>query len=104
MKKAFCACGFFFFIASCKKTITETCNSGSFPYRSLASEYGCTDNIYETNIHRDTFFIIKNQADYNSTITSSCTPNIDFDTYDLVIGRQQLASGCHEILYDLSKD
>ncbi len=104
MKSAFFICSIFSLIISCKKANTETCNSGPVPYKSLKSEYGCSNNSYATNINGVTFVIIRNQTDFNNTVIGSCKPNVDFSTYDLVIGQKQLTSGCREIIYDLSKD
>lgn len=72
---------------------------------SLESEYGCTNTKYQMDIDlSNDFMIIRNQADFNALVTGSCLPSIDFDTYDLVIGKQSFASGNTSIEYLLVED
>jgi hypothetical protein len=89
---------------SCKKQSTNTCDPGLVPYKSLYSEYGCSLFVDDTNINYATFVIIKNQTDFDNTIIRNCSPNIDFDIYDLVIGRKQFASGIDSIDYAIFKN
>lgn len=67
---------------------------------SLESEYGCVNTPYETTIDLDdTHMIIRSQDVFDTMVTGSCTPDIDFTGFDLIIGRQQLNSGVEQIDY-----
>ncbi len=72
---------------------------------SLETEYGCvnTENIMDINLPSGDFIIISNQQVFDNLVTETCMPNIDFTTYDLVIGRQGLTSGYSSIRYELTE-
>src|SRR5690606_38237370 len=52
----------------------------------------------------DDFIVIKEQTDFNSRVTGNCNPDIDFSTFDLIIGKQQLTSGNESIDYQLTEN
>ena len=94
----------FLLTVSCKKQTNEKCNSGPISYKSLNSEYGCMPTVNEINITGAKFIIIKNQTEYNNTVTGVCQPDIDFNKYDLVIGVKQFPNGIGVITYEVSRN
>ncbi len=70
-------------------------------YTSLEEAYGCVNTPYNLDISLDnTFAIIFTQTGFNSSgITGTCLPEIDYEMYDLIIGKQTLTSGFETITY-----
>lgn len=52
----------------------------------------------------DEFTIIRSQSVFEAMVTGSCQPQIDFSTYDLVIGKRGLSNGNTSIDYTLVED
>src|SRR4051812_47631404 len=77
---------------SCKKQNNDPCIPEPISYKSLYSEYGCSLLPWEVNINYEKFVIVRDQVAYDSTLNGQCSANIDFNTYDLVIGRKQFAT------------
>ena len=69
---------------------------------SLELEYGCSDTRYlEVDLSED-YALVGSQEEFEVLVTGeSCRPEIDFGTYDLVIGKKALSSGNSYIGYDL---
>ncbi len=89
-----------FLFVSCKNN--DDCEDLNVATTSLEAKYGCVNTKYQMDIDlSQTFTVIKNQTDYNALVTGSCQPNIDFVTYDLVIGKQALGNGNTSINYEL---
>jgi len=83
----------------------EDCFNPELPVKSLESEYGCPDTRHQLNIDlSQTHIIIRSQADFDRLVTGSCRPQIDFTTYDLLIGKKGLSSGNSSIKYTLQRD
>ena len=82
-------------------------DSGSpvwFTPNNLENEYGCVNTKYQMDIDlSDDFTIIRSQESFDNLITGDCMPQIDFSTYDLLIGKKALTSGNTSIDYSLMK-
>jgi hypothetical protein len=88
---------------SCNKLEdVNTCKNINIPITSLENEYGCVDtkDLMKIDLLED-YIIIRNQDDFDSLVSGSCNPIIDFDTYDLVIGKKGLPNGNNTIYYKL---
>lgn len=88
-------------ISSCNNDDeTGNCDGSPREFTNLEVEYGCsnTQNAMSIGIEND-FTIISTQFWFDSLVTGFCNPVIDFDTYDLIIGRQTLNSGVEGINY-----
>lgn len=71
---------------------------------NLEVEYGCVNTKYQMEINlTDNYTIIRSQQEFDSLITGTCTPTIDFSTYDLIIGKKALTSGNTNIEYNYMK-
>lgn len=71
---------------------------------SLEIEYDCTNTKYDLDLEiTDDFIVTKEQTDYNSRVTGNCNPDIDFSTFDLIIGKQQLTTGNDSVDYQLTE-
>lgn len=86
-------------ISSCSED--DACTSSTLPVTDLESEYGCINTPGQVNIDlTEEYIIIRSQSEFDSLVTGSCTPQIDFVTYDLLIGKKGLVSGLETIDYD----
>jgi len=55
---------------------------------SIEEVYGCNNTITELVINSDTnSFFITNMNEYNNLISGDCHPQIDFEEYNLLIGK-----------------
>jgi len=83
----------------------EPCDNTTLSVVTLESEYNCLDTKHQLDINLiDDFTIIRNQTDYDTMVYGDCNPNINFSTYDLLIGKKELNSGNHTIEYLLIKN
>ncbi|OUR97715.1 hypothetical protein A9Q86_16005 [Flavobacteriales bacterium 33_180_T64] len=79
----------------------DACSPGVIVITNLEDEYSCVNTAYEMDIQLvDEFIIIRSQSDFNNLVTGSCMPQIDFTTFDLLIGKQGLSNGVDTIVYD----
>lgn len=88
-----------FLVNSCSND--DQCTPGTIAITSLESEYGCVNTPYQMDIDlTDDFIIIRSQTVFDNLVTGECTPQIDFDAYDLIIGKKGLTNGFQTIDYD----
>jgi hypothetical protein len=89
---------------SCEKD--EECQVKVLEVKQLDSYYAdCIDPRYSLKIDlSDNHTIIRSQQEFESKVSGSCNPVIDFSSYDLVIGKKRLTSGNDFINYRLVKD
>lgn len=89
----------------CSSNNPETCDDTVIEIKSLESEYGCENTKYQMDIALvNNYEIIRSQMSFDSLVSGSCKPQIDFITYDLVIGKKRLTSGNTSITYELVRD
>ena len=80
----------------------NSCEDILVPFTSLEAEYGCKNTPYETEINLDdTFTVISSQEVFDALVFGTCDPTIDFDSYDLIIGKRGLRNGNISISYEL---
>ncbi|WP_139923622.1 hypothetical protein [Hymenobacter sp. DG01] len=73
--------------------------------KSLETEYGCENTVRQMNVNlSETYTVIRSQQEFEQQVSGSCRPQIDFVTYDLVIGKKGLATGVGGINYTLQQD
>jgi hypothetical protein len=83
----------------------EECKNKILEIKSLEDLYGCENTKYQMNVDlSDNFIIIRSQNQFDNYVTGLCTPEIDFNTYDLIIGKQGLTTGNSYISYELVED
>jgi len=88
-----------FFLSACKK---DNCTETILTVKHFESEYGCTNTKHTLMIDlNNTCTLIQSKEDYDSKVTGTCHPDIDFTLYDLVIGKQSSGNLNDTILYDL---
>ena len=96
---------FIFMLISCRDDDDNLCTDEVIETTSLESEYNCITTKFEMDIDlSNDFVIITNQADFDSLVTGECQPDIDFSTYDLVIGKKQFTTGNDSIDYVFIED
>ncbi len=83
---------------ACHHEDDNDCSDKKIEVKHLENEYGCT-NI-DINLS-DNYMIIRNFSDYTQYVSNNCQTDVDFNTYDLVIGKQQLSNGLASIEYEL---
>ena len=70
------------------------------PLHSLEEQYGCSNTAREMQIDlQDDFTLIHSQEEFEFLVTGTCQPQIDFDSYTLLIGKKGLISGNDSIEY-----
>lgn len=79
----------------------DECTPQSLSTSSLEAEYGCTNTKHQMDIAlSNDFTVIRSQNVFDELVSGSCTPEIDFDRYSLIIGKQGLTNGNTSIDYD----
>ena len=85
-------------LSSCKK---NDCKEELRTVKHFESEYGCVNTKYDLKINlTNNVTVIRSEDDYDTRVTGTCHPEIDFNLYDLVIGKQATAYRIDTILYD----
>lgn len=80
------------------------CNGAPREFTSLEQEHGCSNTLYDMGIGiENDFTIISSQLWFDSLVTGLCNPDIDFDNYDLIIGRTSFVRGVEEVSYSYRK-
>ncbi len=86
-------------------TEPEPCLNIPAVVKSLETEYGCENTVRQMNVNlSETYTVIRSQQEFEQQVSGSCRPQIDFVTYDLVIGKKGLATGVGGINYTLQQD
>jgi hypothetical protein len=82
-------------IGGCYTKISSVVNN-------LETIYGCknTNNSLKYN-SSDEYKIIRTQQEFIDLTEGDCQPQIDFQKYDLLIGKKKLTSGTHSIQYNM---
>ncbi|WP_028873620.1 hypothetical protein [Psychroserpens burtonensis] len=87
--------------------ITQSCSNDddciplTIDITSLEVEYGCINTPYQMDINiSEDFIIIRSQTIFDDLVTGTCTPQIDFEAFDLLIGKKALTNGFDTIDYD----
>ncbi|WP_339653671.1 hypothetical protein [uncultured Salegentibacter sp.] len=89
------------FLLSCNSD--DYCENSRIATTSLEDEYACNDTRYSLDISTtEQFELITNLDEYEDKITGTCDPTlIDFEKFDLIIGKVRLGSGNDSIDYSL---
>ena len=89
-------------VVSC--TEEEPCQSGDLPIKDL-EELSCINVPFNVEVATDKEFeLIRSQSDYDRLITGTCDATINWNKYDLVIGKVGLSSGLATIKKQLVAD
>ncbi len=89
-------------LLSCNKK--DDCKEQQIALKHFESDYGCADTRHTLNINlNNNSIIIRSKEAYDSQVSGSCHPEIDFGLFDLVIGRQSSGNINGSITYDLRK-
>lgn len=80
----------------------EPCYDKPLPTLTIDKAFDCprTSSQMVIDLNED-FMIIRDQMTFDSLVSVYCNPQIDFNTYDLVIGKKQLTSADGLIDYEL---
>ncbi len=79
----------------------DDCTSLTIDIISLEVAYGCINTPYQMDINiSEDFIIIRSQTIFDDLVTGTCTPQIDFEAFDLLIGKKGLTNGFETIDYD----
>jgi hypothetical protein len=82
----------------CKKE--DDCEETMIDIQNLETDYGCHNTKYGLGIDlTDQVTIIGTDAEYDTKVTGECHPDINFDAYNLVIGKQSLTYLNDTIIY-----
>jgi hypothetical protein len=99
MKSAISISLFLICILSCSKK--DDCTEAVMTTRHFESDYGCVNTKFTLQIDlNNDAIIIRSKETYDSKVTGTCHPEIDFSLYDLVIGKQSTSNFNDTIIYD----
>jgi hypothetical protein len=85
-------------MSSCNK---NDCKEELRSAKHFESEFGCVNTKYDLSIDLiNSVAVIRNKDDYDTRVSGTCHPEIDFTAYDLVIGKQTTTYRNDTILYD----
>jgi hypothetical protein len=89
-------------LLSCNKK--DDCKEQSIAIKHFESDYGCADTRHALTVNlNNSATIIRSKAEYDSQVSGSCHPEIDFSLFDLVIGQQSSGNSNASITYDLRR-
>ncbi len=98
MKYSFVVLMLMICISSCKK---DDCKEELRSAKHFETEFGCVNTKYDLSIDlTNAVTVIRTKDDYDTKVTGTCHPEIDFTLYDLVIGKQATTYRNDTILYD----
>jgi hypothetical protein len=79
----------------------DKCKEKTMSAKQFENEFGCVDTKHDLTVDlTDECIIIRSDEEFNSKVTGTCHPDIDFALYDLVIGKQSTANEVDTILYE----
>ena len=82
----------------------NVCKSTDLEISSLETEYGCENTTESLEVDLDdTYTIIHTQEDFERQVSGTCIPNVDFDRFDLIIGKKQVQSGVEVVEYEFER-
>ena len=85
-------------LSSCKK---NDCKEELRSTKHFESEFGCVNTKHDLIINlTNNVMVIRSKDDYDTKVSGTCHPEIDFTLYDLVIGKQATTFRNDTILYD----
>jgi len=89
-------------LLSCNKK--DDCKEQPIALKHFESDYGCADTRHTLSVNlNNNATIIRSKEAYDSQVSGSCHPEIDFALFDLVIGRQSSGNNNASITYDLRR-
>ena len=69
----------------------DECSPVILDITSLETEYSCINTPYQMDIDlSEEFTIIRSQSVFDNLVIGTCMPQIDFEAYDLLIGKKGL--------------
>jgi len=61
--------------------------------KNLEEIYGCENTKEQMNVDlNNDYIIVRSQQSFNEHVMGNCNPQIDFEVYDLVIGKKMLTT------------
>jgi hypothetical protein len=79
----------------------HVCRESVIATKHFETEFGCPDTKHTIEIDlTDQCTLIQTKADYDNQVSGTCHPEIDFDSYYLVIGKQSTPNEVDTIYYD----
>jgi hypothetical protein len=79
----------------------DGCSPLTYEIKNLENVYFCVDTQNGVDIDlSEEYIIIRSQFEFDNRVTGTCTPQIDFEIYDLLIGKRQLNKKVTEVVYD----
>jgi hypothetical protein len=82
-------------------TSCHVCKESTIATKHFETEFDCPDTKHSLVIDlTDNCTLIQTKTDYDNQVSGTCHPEIDFDMYSLVIGRQSTTREVDTIYYD----
>lgn len=80
---------------------SDNCTDITLDVSQLEIEYGCKNVNIDLS---ENYMIIRNPLDFSEFVNADCQSQVDFSTYDLVIGKKGLTNGLVSIVYELTEN
>lgn len=106
MKKIFSLIVFSILLYACSSDNSTTCTTKIVLTDNLETVYNCenTTQLLDIPTLHDNYIIIRDIDTFLEKVTGACVTEIDFDKYDLLIGKKGLTNGLSSISYKMTID
>lgn len=91
------------FASAC--SITGPCLDKDIQFENLETLYGCHHTVYQMDADlEEDYVIISSQKEFEELVSGSCQPEIDFESYNLLLGKKHLSSAVSKVDYNVRLD
>lgn len=106
MKKIFSLIILSILLYACSSDNSTTCTNKIALTDNLETVYNCenTTQLLDVPALNDNYIIIRDNDTFLEKVTGSCVTQVDFDKYDLLIGKKGLTNGLSNISYKMTID
>ena len=88
--------GLLVLLSSCK-----VCRESTIATKHFETEFDCPDTKHTLDVDiTDNAILIQTKADYDNLVSGPCHPDINFDSYSLLIGKQSTVNEVDTIYYN----
>ena len=96
---------FFFVLVCCLVACTdEECMTGGIDIKDIES-FGCGSSAFDMQVNTSNEFeLIRNQDEFEMLVAANCSPDINWQEYDLIAGQRSFNRGVDSVVKSLVRD
>jgi hypothetical protein len=96
---------FFFILAFCLTACSdEECITGGIEIRDI-EDFGCGNTAFSMEVNTSNEFeLIRNQDEFEMLVASNCSPDINWQEFDLIAGQRSFDRGVDSVVKSLVRD